>query len=510
MEARYMVLKPKRIREASFYNRLLPMLLILTMILGVISALAPLNAFAALDISGATVLNVATGRIVFTETDAIQYSGATNTIVFTETLNPEGYKLIGTATYGTAAGTATVLVSPGVELTLYLGGVNITNTSGGSCILTTGADVTIVLLDGTVNNLTAGANGGGLVKNGMDEAGKHYLTIRCEHADEPGHLCQGSPTLPCQTDECGHLNALGNTIHAAAIGSSLNGVTLNQGGFCNLYIEGGIISARAGAHTPGIGTMCGNTYWLNGASSHAADPQFIVHGQICKDIYITGGRVYAYGGDSCAGIGSGWGGPVDGIYISDGAYVRAEGGINSPGIGSGGCGNSSPYPTREGILDVSNIVISGGLTVVEAVGSNSTYKQAQYTTAPTVMPGIGAGIVATGSRVGTVTNVQAQPGPGWYSIVKQGGSLTNAVYVNGTPSLSTVDIEPNMFYTLVRFTKGIEKTASLNNGAEETGTAANPIMVTDGDTIRYTLTVGGGEFAAAGAGYVWRILFRQA
>lgn len=410
-------------------------------------------------------------------------------------LNPNGYKLTGTFRYNVAYGgisSGTIIdvsqtdTRNGVPTAeLYFGDLNVTyeyrdgyNTIteiGDAMNIRGKGNVNITLLDGTTNNLIVNAPemsgssntiGGALVKNGTRNDGK--LTIRCQQAGEPGHRCS--------EETCGKLNIEGIGNHVAALGSSQNGARGNNGGFVNLYIEGGIITAKGGAHSPGIGTMCGTVSRVSGGGSK---PQ-ADNGEITKNINITGGKVYAYGGTACSGIGSGWGGPVDGIHISGGAYVYAIGGHNSPGIGSGGTvpGGGIGVEAKDG-FGVHNIDISGGLTVVEAIGWPGP--RGGYTT-----PGIGAGSRGTGGD-GIVTNVQSQPESGWYSIIKQGTSKADAVYTSNTPSPVDVDIETNSYYNLVYFTKEMEKTASVNGGPAETGTESEPIPVSAGDTIVYNL-----------------------
>ncbi|MCL1895350.1 MAG: hypothetical protein FWG03_02250 [Clostridiales bacterium] len=436
------------------------------------------------SLAGATSINIALGRFYVTATStpqyARQYNANTATVLAYYPYNADGYRIYGSNTVNYASNPK-IQVSPGVtNADLFFDNLVITNNSC-DCVNVTGADVTITLVDGTVNNLTCGwgstgsTGGGALVKNNAVD-GKR-LTIRCEHSDEPGHLCD--PGI------CGALNARGGTTyHVAAIGSAMtSGVGSNVGGFANLYIEGGIITAQAGQHTPGIGSQCGTSYMRSGAVN-VTNPQML-NGQICKNINITGGRVYAYGGEGCSGIGSGWGVPVDGIYISGGAYVYAEGGLDSPGIGSGGNEKASPrVPGTLGRYDVSNIEISGGITVVEAVGGTSNYSGKPYT------PGIGCGFSYLGDT-GTLTNVQAQPEADWLAVVKQGTNINDATYIAGTPSPHNTDIIANMYYTLVYFSE-LQKTASVNGGAEETGEPEDMVQISAGDRVTYTLTPAAG------------------
>ena len=464
----------------------------------------------------ATRINIANGRVVVRSTGATQYNGATNTVRQNIAHNADGYLFYGTATFAdTQSFWAAIKVTEGITVQLYLENINLKMNTG-ACVDVTGANTTITLVDGTENILTAdgmdggvpGWGSGALVKN--DSLDTYRLTIRCEKSGIPDHLCSD----PGST--CGKLSAIGITQHTTAIGSAFYGGLLyfsaygntsfpsnsglpfrERGGFANLYIEGGIITARGGLHTPGIGAMCGVTWIGNTVHGiNTTNPQ-VLRGQMCKNINITGGVVNAYGGEGCAGIGSGWAGPVDGIYINGGAHVYAEGGRNSPGIGSGGVDEDVPRPTVSMRYNVSNINISGGKTVVEAIGFKGGYvpndvgnlvwkdNNCPYQAFPT---GIGRGLSYSNldSATGTINNVQAEPEPNWLTMVKQGTARANAVFVSGSPNPSVVQIATNQYYNLVYFSQ-IAKTASVNGAPNEPGTAANPVSVRPGDTVRYTI-----------------------
>ena len=435
-------------------------------------------------LSGAISINIAIGwfRITGDSTTQYltQYNAGTATILAYYPYSADGYRIYGSNT--TDYIRCKIQVMPGVtDAHLYFDGITLDNRSNG-CIRSSGADVTITLVDGTINNLSCAAGGSGtglgyavIEKN--DAMDGCYLKINCEAAEAmgSGHICDPSV--------CGVMNLRGTALHVAAIGSSWpSGTNQGIGGFANLYIEGGIIEARSGDHTPGIGAMCGTAHVPSSANA-----QFL-RGQYCKNINISGGRVYAYGGEYCAGIGSGWGGPVDGIYISNGAYVYAQGGTGSPGIGSGGTHTSNAVYAGDGPFNVSNITISGGLTVVEAVGGTSLHSSFPYA------PGIGCGHNNAG-RTGTLTNVQSKPEDGWYAMVKQGTSKADAAFIDGTPSDEDVDIIADMYYTLCYFTQ-LEKTACVNGGALKNGAADDMIQVYVGDRVKYIIDTQSGETGA--------------
>ena len=452
--------------------------------------------------AGATRIDVGAGRVEVTATNVRILGLTSSTLIRTLPHNPAGYLLHGTYTRTISSGGIlswrTVRVMPDVATTLYFENLTITNTNSVSqntsydmqfiCVDVTGSDTTIILMDGTTNVLTGGIRegGGALVKDNATDG--RTLTIACERWDEPGHMCTGTETGNLPPGSCGRLEAIGFAYHSAAIGSSRDAVMMHDtGGFGNLYIRGGIIVARnryvGDSHVPGIGSMCGTAFIRNRALSFANAQMFA--GKISRDIHISGGRVFAYGGGNCSGIGSGIGGPVNGIYISGGAYVYARGGQNSPGIGSGGGADLPPeYTASNGMrapsYNVSNIIISGGRTVVEAEGSNTVQSPIHSSVA-----GIGSGISRTGST-GIVTNVQARPEPDWLALVRAGTSKQDASYIGGTPSAVNIDILPDMYYTLVHFS-GLKKTASVNGGPNKTGSAEAMIRVEVGNRIRYTI-----------------------
>lgn len=285
-------------------------------------------------------------------------------------------------------------VSSGVTTTIFLDNVTMTSNAQGAgwgaygsragdgCIVCSHANVTIVLI-GTSQLTANGAFTNAIAKNGTDG----QLTI----------------------DGDGILYATGNTgvEHAGAIGANVNC------SFWNFTVKGGTIYARAGAHCPGIGAGCLNQPdGTGGADGKGA-------GNLC----FEGGTVYAYGNTACSGIGSGWGAPVNGIYISNGAHIYAYGGAYSPGIGSGGRtdnvqgGNISSYHYH-----VSNVIISGGDTVVTAFGDKSTN-----------MPGIGCGKDPVGTVKGRLTNVIAMTDEGFQGYVRYGSSEESAEYSTVNP-----------------------------------------------------------------------------
>ncbi|WP_290761663.1 InlB B-repeat-containing protein [Anaerostipes sp.] len=351
--------------------------------------------------NGQTLLDVGAGDIRITKDGA---SGGGLAAGETK-LNPNGYWIQGTTDANN------VIVERDVTTKLTLDQVNITASSKINCIDVSHANVTITLRGKNflTNNsgrtdASDGNSGNGLTKDGMDGE----LTIQCESAGQKGHRCD---------DSCGSLIAYGNPsqYHAGAIGSSWkNHRTKNETGFCNFTIKGGNIEASAGEHTPGIGSACDSE----------------IYGGYTKDIYITGGNVKATGTAYGSGIGSGYGNKVDGIYITGGT-VTAYGGKYGPGIGASAPQGGYSGPTKE----TRNVKISGGETVVIAVGDEGTG-----------MPGIGS---AAGNS--KVFNVTASPEFGYQGYIQDGTSLENYTFMDGTPFKEETAINVGRFYTKVYF-----------------------------------------------------------
>ena len=280
------------------------------------------------------------------------------------------------------------------------------------------ANVTITLVGS--NTLSCGITDyGALVKDGMDDT---KLTIQCEHAEEKGHQCT--------KETCGSLRVEGTVNHATAIGNIIANRTIKEeSGFSNLTIKGGIIDAKAGEHNCAIGAACGSYYEGKGE----------ITGQYAKNIRIQGGVITAKGGTLCAGIGGGKVTPVDGIYITGGT-VYASGGESSPGIGSGGSpASETQWEETPEAFNVSNIEISGGNTLVRAVGDKGTD-----------MPGIGCG--KYGSEVtGTVNNVCAVPDTGYQGYIQDGTSETEYNFTAESPFQEKQDIKVDKYFTMVYF-----------------------------------------------------------
>lgn len=318
-------------------------------------------------------------------------------------LNPDGYVLTGTTT------THIVTVDDEVATTLTLDNLSITSNHDAthslarSCIDVSHADVTIDLVGD--NSLWYST---GITSDGGPDYGPLGCAIQKDGVDHSLVIESSTGT--------GKLTATGDptSFHSGTISNGYYyGSERNNDGFGYLTIKSGTVIARGGAHAPGIGAICRTTDLGNRSDGGTAKKE-------CYDVEITGGTVYAYGGQDCSGIGSGWMSTVDGIHISGGAQVHAEGGTRSPGIGSGG---SASTWTGFGTGNVSDIKITGGTTVVTALGDSGTN-----------MPGIGVGKWGDGTTSGTLINVIASPlHPGWQGYCKSGTSATDFSFSTSDP-----------------------------------------------------------------------------
>lgn len=371
-------------------------------------------------VNGQTLLDVSQGDIVITASGAEGGGLAEDEAE----LNPQGYRITGkTEDYNVIVdrGVTTKLTLDNVDITCdVLDGINVSH-----------ASVTILLIGknrlicnaGTLADTNGNNTGNALTKNGMDGE----LTIRCQKAGQKGHKCD---------DNCGSLYAAGNRdlFHAGAIGSTRKSSnSSSEAGFSNFTIEGGNIEAVGGKHSPGIGGACCATR---------------IGGKSAKNIRITGGNVKAKGNEDCAGLGAGLQCDLDELYIS-GGVVEAEGGENAPGIGS------VDYPSK-------NIKISGGDTIVTAIGDEASGK-----------PGIG-------TASSTITNVVAVPDQGYQGYIQDGTGLKAEEYnfTDESPFPSSSNIVVGKFYTKVYFGPYRDENKVDNTTKEQIG--ANNIISKSG------------------------------
>lgn len=389
----------------------------------------------ALAENGQTFLDVSKGNIRITQNGA-QGGGLSEN----ETeLNSKGYWITGTTS------TYNVIVDKGVKTEITLTDVDIScNTTNMDCINVSHADVTITLIgknrlycDSSSTASGDATAGCALAKDGLDG----NLVIQCEDAAVKGHRCDRA---------CGSLSAVGNPkkYDINGIGSTLrNNSKDGEVGFANFTIKGGNIEASGGLHSCGIGVAC-ITEHQSGGKGYA------------KDIRISGGIVKATGTDYGAGIGSGAGSKVDGVYIT-GGIVEARGGNNAPGIGASNSLNLDLYPGQTMITK--NIRISGGDTVVKAIGDKNSS-----------MPGIGSG-----AGNSCVSDVNAVPDFGYQGYIQDGTSETDYLFVDGTPFKNETAIQVGKYYTMVYF--GPFRDANeIENGTKEQIGANHVISKTGG------------------------------
>ena len=312
-------------------------------------------------------------------------------------MNPKGYRITGTTTSNI------IKVEPNVTTDITLDNVSVTSSGTKNCMDVSHANVTITLVGN--NLLSCGATAyGALVKDGMDDS---RLIIQCEHADEKGHTCSEGT--------CGKLRAEGTVEHATAIGNITSNRTIgSEAGFSNLTIRGGIVEAQAGGHNCAIGAACGS-YTHNSATDQ---------NKYAKNIRIEGGVVTARGGKDCAGLGGGRATPVDGIYIT--------GGISSD---AGGADMNDPES-----MNASNIEITGGNTLVIAVGDKDT-----------AMPGIGCGRKYDNKVRGTAVNITAEPDAGYQGYIQDGIFETEYNFTAESPFQTKQDIKVDKYFTMVYF-----------------------------------------------------------
>jgi len=287
-------------------------------------------------------------------------------------------------------------VAAGAKAAVMLNNARITGLGGGqsALLLNPGADVTLVLADGSSNVLKGGANSAGIQTTGATLA------------------------IAGETAGTGALSALGNGI-GAGIGGGLGGIQAGDGG--NIIIYGGRVRAESeSSNTAGLGSGGAGIGGAGGGGNGG-------------NIAINGGSVGAYGGPNGAGIGGGSGGSGGNITINGGS-IAGWGGRSSGtapftsgagiGGGNGGSGGNitingsgmSNDPNFGGGIDAvsgyngagigggygrsgGNIIINGG-----AVAANGDYNGAGigggYNGSGGNITINGGGITATGGRGG--------------------------------------------------------------------------------------------------------------
>ena len=126
------------------------------------------------------------------------------------------------------------------------------------------------------------------------------------------------------------------------------------GGISNITIKDADVTAGADAGGAGIGSGRASG-WISYPSIFPNWKAEHPNEGVASDITISGGRVKASGGDDSAGIGSGYLGSGSDITIKDNADVTANGGKWGAGIGGGRGGDGSDISISD-----SNVSASGG------------------------------------------------------------------------------------------------------------------------------------------------------
>jgi len=281
---------------------------------------------------------------------------------------------------GTVNSGRRIEVAAGATAAITLSNVSITGLGSNQCplLLNTGANVTLILADGSINTLTAGTSAAGIqttdatltIEGGIAGTGSLIATGNASGAGIGGGGGGGAG---------GTITINGGSVTASSsgIGAGIGGGNGGAGG--TITINGGDIIASGNASGAGIG----------GGSGGAGG-----------SITINGGNISATGGSSGAGIGGGGSG-VGGSITITGGKINATGSGGGAGIGGGRGFNSGG--ASGGVI----LITGGSVTATGSVGS--TPAQANKGGS-----GGGAGIGGGGGNNGTVLDAitPSQPGGG--------------------------------------------------------------------------------------------------
>ena len=221
-----------------------------------------------------------------------------------------------------------VKVSIADGATVTLNGVRINTdchwTDGNNAGITCIGNATIILADGTTNEVNGFSNKySGIYVPGDPSNPNNTKTLTIKgngtlNASTDGRVADGGAGIGgCSNSHCGNIIIEGGTIYATG-GQGAAGIGGGSNKWCgNITIEGGNITALGGIYAAGIGSGAG-TGGISG---------------VCGNILITGGRISATGGAASAGIG---GGKVCGNITISGADIYAMKGSGGPySIGAG-------------------------------------------------------------------------------------------------------------------------------------------------------------------------------
>jgi len=242
---------------------------------------------------------------------------------------------------GTSENQRRIVVAEDAKATIILDNTSIIFNNQSPLHLNSGADVTLILADGTNNTLKSSS------RSGLQLSSNAALTI------------SGTGSLTAQ-----------GSLNGAGIGGCPNNWV------CSITIDGGTVTAPGGDSGAGIGgggmgaggfiTINGGKVFAKGGDNGAAG---IGGGHMGAGgtITINGGTVTATGGNNGAGIGGGSqrGG---GTITINGGTVTATGGDNGAGIGGGRSGNGG-HVTIEGGTVIA-IAGDGAVAIGKGLGGN--------------------------------------------------------------------------------------------------------------------------------------------
>ncbi|MDR2172646.1 MAG: IPTL-CTERM sorting domain-containing protein [Burkholderiales bacterium] len=231
-------------------------------------------------------------------------------------------------------------VEAGAEATITLDNASVTGLviNVSALRLNSGANVMLILADGSINTLTAYNNSAGIFTTNA--------TLTINSADDSSILNatgsgNGAGIGGTYNDAGGNITINGGTVIATSAndGAGIGGGRRGAGG--NIVISGGTVIATSTNGGAGIG----------GGQQAAGG-----------NIVISGGTVIATSTNDGAGIGGGQQGAGGNIVISGGT-VNATGGNADAGIGGGGSSGATGGPSG-------NILIYGEDTIVTAKGGS--------------------------------------------------------------------------------------------------------------------------------------------
>lgn len=225
----------------------------------------------------------------------------------------------------------------------------------------------------------------------------------------------------------GTVNATGGDT-GAGIGGGFAPVGYSSVAGCEITINGGTITAKCGKeYGAGIGggeygaagtiTIKGGTVTATGGESGAGiGSGYKLKSKAPGSITISGGDITAAGGDGGAGIGGGYGAEEDssfGDILITAGTVKATGGNNSAGIGQG----------KDSYGAFGNITISGGK--VTALGGSN----------------YGNGIGANGRKTASFGKITISGGKVTATAGSTGWGIGNQVTVNNEEMYGTTEID---------------------------------------------------------------------